>query len=104
MAGVKWGAFQSVLVSNFNSYIRPVFDYDDELLITAFNSALSKLVIVKNKAPRLITGVANSTPIVVILLQTEIYSLSDRCIYSVLSLDECLLRNEFFWHSYVPFQ
>jgi ribonuclease HI len=102
IAGVKWGASQSVLVSTFNSYIRPVFDYGAELFITASDSALTKLDIAQNRALRLITGAANSTPIAAMQLQTEIYSLTDRRIYSALSLGERLLRKEFFWHSYVP--
>ncbi|GFW43681.1 probable RNA-directed DNA polymerase from transposon BS [Trichonephila clavipes] len=63
IAGVKWGSSQSVLTSPFTSYIRPVIDYGSELLVTASDSALSKLDTVQNKALRFITGAATSTPI-----------------------------------------
>ncbi|GFU35412.1 uncharacterized protein LOC103524116 [Trichonephila clavipes] len=61
IAGFKWGSSQSVLTSTFTSYIRPVIDYGSELLVTASDSALSKLDVVQNKALRFITGAATST-------------------------------------------
>ena len=64
-AGVKWGASKSVLVSTFNSYIQPAFDYGAEILFPTFDRALLKLTVAQNKALRLLTGAANSTPIVV---------------------------------------
>ncbi|GFQ73052.1 uncharacterized protein LOC103524116 [Trichonephila clavata] len=72
IAGVKWGSSKSVLTSTFTPYIRPVIDYDSELLVTVSDSALSKLDIVQNKALRIITGVATSTLITAMQLQTEI--------------------------------
>ncbi|GFU67007.1 protein SMG5 [Trichonephila clavipes] len=82
IASVKWGSSQSVLTSTFTSYIRY------ELVVTASDSALSKLDIVQNKALRFITGAATSTPIASMQLQTEISSSSERRQYSVLSLGE----------------
>ncbi|GFW74129.1 putative RNA-directed DNA polymerase from transposon BS [Trichonephila clavipes] len=87
IAGVKWGSSQSVLTSTFTSYARPVIDYGSELLVTASDSALSKLDIVQNKALRFITGGATSTPITSMHLQTEISSSSERRQYFALSLD-----------------
>ncbi|GFV57503.1 RNA-directed DNA polymerase from mobile element jockey [Trichonephila clavipes] len=86
--GVKWGLHQSVLTSTFTSYIRPVIDYGSELLVTASDSALSKLDIVQNKALRFISGEATSTPTAFMQLQTEISSSSERRQYSALSLGE----------------
>ncbi|GFV34767.1 probable RNA-directed DNA polymerase from transposon BS [Trichonephila clavipes] len=85
IAGVKWGSSQSVLTSTFTSYIRPVIDYGSELLVTASDSALSKLDIVQNKALRFITGAATSTSIASMQLQTEISSSSERRQYSRLA-------------------
>ncbi|GFW92254.1 uncharacterized protein LOC103524116 [Trichonephila clavipes] len=104
IAGVKWGSSQSVLTSAFTSYIRPVIDYGSELLVTASDSALSKLDIVQNKALRFITGAATSTPIASVQLQTEISSSFKRHQYSALSLGERLMRKEHFWPKYIPFQ
>ncbi|GFS42942.1 uncharacterized protein LOC103524116 [Trichonephila inaurata madagascariensis] len=59
IAGVKWGSSQSVLTSTFTSYIRPVIDYSSELLVTASDSALSKLDIAQNKTLIFITGAAS---------------------------------------------
>ncbi|GFY63934.1 uncharacterized protein LOC103524116 [Trichonephila inaurata madagascariensis] len=104
IAGVKWGSSQSVLNSTFTSFIGPVIDYGSELLVTASDSALLKMDIVQNKALRFITGVATSTPIASMELQTEISSSSERRQYSVLSLGERLMRKEHFWPKYIPSQ
>ncbi|XP_054717485.1 uncharacterized protein LOC129226880 [Uloborus diversus] len=104
IAGVKWGASQSVLISTFNAFIKPVFNYGAELLITTSDSALDKLDVAQNKALRLITGAAKSTPIAAMELQTATYCLSDRRTYSALSLGERLLRKEGFGNSYIPLQ
>ncbi|GFX05287.1 uncharacterized protein LOC103524116 [Trichonephila clavipes] len=72
IASVKWRSYQSVLISSFTSYIRPAIDYGSELLVTASDSALSKLHIVQNKALRFIIGATTLTPITAMQLQTEI--------------------------------
>ena len=74
LAGIKWGSSQSVLKTTFTSYIKPVLEYGSEVLVTASDSALSKLNLTHNKALRLITGAAVSTPIPAMQLQTEIYN------------------------------
>ncbi|GFY21642.1 uncharacterized protein LOC103524116 [Trichonephila clavipes] len=81
----------------------PVIDYGSEL-VTASDSALSKLDIVQNKALRFITGATTSTPIASMQLQTEISSSSERRQYSALSLGERLMRKEHFWHKSIPSQ
>ncbi|GFT59262.1 uncharacterized protein LOC103524116 [Trichonephila clavipes] len=88
IASVKWGSSQSVVTSTFTSYIRLVIDYGSELLVTASDSALSKLDIAQNKALRFITGAATLTSITSLQLQTEISSSSERRQHSALSLGE----------------
>ncbi|GFY54269.1 hypothetical protein TNIN_25281 [Trichonephila inaurata madagascariensis] len=66
--------------------LRPVIDYGSELLVTASDSALSKLDIVQNKTLRSITGATTSTPVAAMQLQTEIFGTSERRQYSALSL------------------
>ncbi|GFY44292.1 uncharacterized protein LOC103524116 [Trichonephila inaurata madagascariensis] len=66
IAGVKRGSSQSVLTSTFTSYIRPVIDYGSELLITASDSALSKLDIVENKALRDLSLVQPPRPLLLL--------------------------------------
>ncbi|GFS85039.1 hypothetical protein TNCV_1306391 [Trichonephila clavipes] len=73
---------------------KPVIDYGSELLVTASDSALSKLDIVQNKALRFITGAATLTPIAAMQLQTEISGPSERRQYSAFALGEQLLRKE----------
>ncbi|XP_054712968.1 uncharacterized protein LOC129222479 [Uloborus diversus] len=101
LAGIKWGSSQSVLTSTFTSYIKPVLDYGSEVLITASDSTLSKLDLVQNKALRLITGAAVSTPFPAMQLQTKIFNLTDRQIKASLSLAERLFRKEHFWPDYI---
>ncbi|GFW32842.1 uncharacterized protein LOC103524116 [Trichonephila clavipes] len=102
ITGVKWGSSQSVLTSTFTSCIRPVIDYGSEPLVTASDSALSKLDIFQDKALRFITDAATSTPITSMQLQTEISSSSERLQYSAISLDERLKRKEHFWPKCIP--
>ncbi|GFW94045.1 uncharacterized protein LOC103524116 [Trichonephila clavipes] len=84
--GSARGSSQSVLTSTFTSYIRPVIDYGSELLVTASDSALSKLDVAQNKAFRFITGAATFSPIAAMQLQTEISGPSKRHQYSAFSL------------------
>ncbi|PRD30499.1 UNVERIFIED_CONTAM: Ppp4r4 [Trichonephila clavipes] len=76
----------SFYLSTFTSFIRPVIDYGSELLVTASDSALSKLDIVQNKTLRFITGAATLTPIAAMQLQTEISGPSERRQYSAFAL------------------
>ncbi|GFX05022.1 uncharacterized protein LOC103524116 [Trichonephila clavipes] len=71
---------------DFHGYIRPVIDYGSKLFVTASDSALSELDIVRNKALKYITVAATLTPIVAMELQTEISGPPERCQYSALSL------------------
>ncbi|GFX43799.1 uncharacterized protein LOC103524116 [Trichonephila clavipes] len=103
IACVKWGSSQSVLTFTFTSYIRPVIDFGSEL-VTASDSALSKLDIVQNKALRFITGAATLTPIASWQLQTEIFCSSEKRQNSALLLGERLMRKEHFWPKYIPSQ
>ncbi|GFY75678.1 uncharacterized protein LOC103524116 [Trichonephila inaurata madagascariensis] len=73
-----------------NSRLRPVIDYGTKLLVTASDSAFSKLDIVQNKALRLTTGAAISTSIAAMKLHTEISGTSERRHYSTLFLGERL--------------
>ncbi|GFW08095.1 uncharacterized protein LOC103524116 [Trichonephila clavipes] len=98
---LTWNKHIAKVVENATN---PVIDYRSELLVTASDSALSKLDIVQNKALRFITGAATSILIASRQLQTEISSSSERHQYSPLSLGERLMRKEHFWPKYIPSQ
>ncbi|GFY40143.1 probable RNA-directed DNA polymerase from transposon BS [Trichonephila inaurata madagascariensis] len=87
--------FPGFQTNGLNVLLKPVIDYDSRVLVTASNSALLKLDIVKYKALRFITGAATSTPIASNELQTETSSSSERRQYSALSLGERLMRKDF---------
>ncbi|XP_014281311.1 uncharacterized protein [Halyomorpha halys] len=62
-------------------------------MVTATDSVLRRLDIVQNKALRIITGAAKSTPILAMQLQAEIESLKDRRKMNVVILYKRVLRN-----------
>jgi hypothetical protein len=55
----KWGATQDILITTYKTYVRPVMEYGNEVIITASKTSLKKLDRVQNLALRTITGAAN---------------------------------------------
>lgn len=92
LAGVQWGASQDVLSTAYKTYVRPSMEYGSELLVTASESALSKLSITQNKALRLITGAPKSTPIAAMEVQSGIEPLGPRREAAAVKLHERLAR------------
>ncbi|GFY77586.1 uncharacterized protein TNIN_188851 [Trichonephila inaurata madagascariensis] len=76
LAGVTWGS-SDVLTTIYKSYVRPVLDYG-ELLAIASKSCGDIIERIQNKALRLITSAASSTPITVLEIQTNIKPLGVR--------------------------
>ncbi|XP_014288910.1 uncharacterized protein [Halyomorpha halys] len=68
-------------------------------MVTATDSVLGRLDTVQNKALRIITGAAKSTPILAMQLQAEIESLKDRRQMNGAILYERVLRNGDYWAS-----
>jgi hypothetical protein len=66
----KWGATQDVLITAYKTYVRPVMEYENEV-ITASKTILKKLDRVQNLALRTITGAAKSTPTAAMEAQTN---------------------------------
>ncbi|GBM12701.1 hypothetical protein AVEN_228500-1 [Araneus ventricosus] len=64
LSGVTWGSSPETLATTYKTYIRPVLDYGGELLATASDCCGDKVNRVQNKALRLITSAACSTPII----------------------------------------
>nr|XP_014288314.1 uncharacterized protein LOC106688398 [Halyomorpha halys] len=69
-------------------------------MVTATDSVLGRLDIVQNKALRIITGAAKSTPIRAMQLQAEIESLKDRRkINSVIHFERVFRNGSVYWAS-----
>jgi hypothetical protein len=71
VAGVDWGASTEVLTTTYKTYIRPVLEYGNSVLLTAPKNHLAKLDRVQNQALRIATGAAKSTPAVAMEMQTN---------------------------------
>jgi hypothetical protein len=62
----------------YKTYVQPVLDYGGELLSTAPDNVCKDHDKVQNRALRLITGAAKSTPVASVEIQTEIELLNIR--------------------------
>lgn len=103
LAGVTWGSSPNALATTYRSYVRPVLDYDGELLATASESCGDKTDKIQNKALRLITSVASSTPITALEIQTNIEPLRVRRERQLLKqFEKCRRLPLLHWQHYIP--
>lgn len=72
LAGCKWGCGRNTLITTYKMYIKPVFTYCNEVLVSASDSVIDKLEKTQNQAMRLITGAVKSTPIAAMQLLTKL--------------------------------
>lgn len=75
LTATKWGANTDTLKKTYQSYIRPVLEYGNEVTVTATTTTTKKLEIVQNSALRIITGAPKSTPIAALEAQTRLTSI-----------------------------
>jgi hypothetical protein len=94
VAGVDWGASTEVLATTYKTYVRPVLENGNSVLITAPKNHLAKFDTVQNQALRIATGAAKSTPVVAMEMQTNTPPLYARRNKAAICLHEKLLRLE----------
>jgi hypothetical protein len=94
VAGVDWGASTEVFATTYKTYVRPVLEYGNSVLITAPKNHLAKFDRVQNQALRITTGAAKSTPVVAMEMQTSTPPLNARRNKAAICLHEKLLRLE----------
>ncbi|GFW67910.1 uncharacterized protein TNCV_3872401 [Trichonephila clavipes] len=103
LTGVTWGSSPAVFSTTCKSYVRPVLDYGGELLATASKSCGGIIDRIQNKALRLITFAASSTPIAALELQTNIEPLSVRREKQLLKqFEKCMRLPLLHWQQYIP--
>ena len=85
--------------------MRPVLDYGGELLATASDSCTDNVDKVQNKALRLITAAACSTPIAALEIQTDLEPLKVRCEKQFLKqYEKCRRLPIKYWQEHIPAQ
>ncbi|GFV40633.1 uncharacterized protein LOC103524116 [Trichonephila clavipes] len=62
LTGVKWGCNRDTLNTTYKTYIQPVLNYCDEVLISASENVRKLLDTFHNQALRMITGGVKTTP------------------------------------------
>ncbi|GIY55768.1 reverse transcriptase domain-containing protein [Caerostris darwini] len=78
LSGITWGSSSDTLLTAYKTYVRLVLDYGGELITTASSTCQKVIDLMQNKALRLITGTAGSTPIDAMKIQTGIEPLKFR--------------------------
>ncbi|KAG8178105.1 hypothetical protein JTE90_017452 [Oedothorax gibbosus] len=95
------GGYLDALSTVYKSYIRPVLEYGKEVVTLASTANLKKYDIIQNKALRIITGGAKSTPFTEMQLQTGIEPLKSRRDKFTLKFWERAKRVDFnYWNGY----
>ena len=102
MAGVQWGCNRNTLNTTYNMFIKPLFLYCCEPLITSSSAILRKLDILQNQALRLITGAVKTTPIQAMQILTHNRPLEETFRERALCLYEKLIRlpDTPYWREY----
>lgn len=87
-----WGASLHTLVTTYKSYILPVLNFGDEMMICASDSVNKHLDLVQNKALRIITGGIKTTPIAAMEILTGIKPLQFSRKESAMKMFERIIR------------
>jgi hypothetical protein len=78
VGGQPFGADKQTLLVIFKSYLKPLLDYGDLLVIpTISKTNLDKLQVAQNDALRIVTGCLKMTPIRHLYLETGVLMVAD---------------------------
>lgn len=102
LAGCKWGCGRDTLATTYKLYIKPFFNYCNEVLVTASDSTIKPLDIIQNQALRIITGAVKTTPILSMQLLTDLTSVKHDIDRDAGVLLQKLVRlpNNEYWRNY----
>lgn len=92
LAGMKWGCSRTTLNMTYNVYIKPLFTYCNEVLVTANTR---KIQTFQNQSLRLITGAIKTTPIPAMEILTNQYPVKYEIEKAALIQHEKLIRLPF---------
>ncbi|GFT94337.1 uncharacterized protein LOC103524116 [Trichonephila clavipes] len=102
LTGVKWGCNRDTLNTTYKTYIQPVLNYCNEVLISASENVRKLLDTFHNQALRMITGGVKTTPVLAIQLLCDLQPFTNIIEKNAAFLFNRLIRlpNNSFWRDY----
>ncbi|GFX16729.1 uncharacterized protein LOC103524116 [Trichonephila clavipes] len=102
LTGVKWGCNRDTLNTTYKTYIQPVLNYCNEVLISASENIRKLLDTFHNQALRMITGGVKTTPVLAMQLLCDLQPFTNIIEKNAAILFNRLIRlpNNSFWRDY----
>ncbi|GFX85573.1 probable RNA-directed DNA polymerase from transposon X-element [Trichonephila clavipes] len=102
LTGVKWGCNRDNLNTTYKTYIQPVLNYCNEVLISASENVRKLLDTFHNQALRMITGEVKTTPVLAMQLLCDLQPFTNIIENNAAILFNRLIRlpNNSFWRDY----
>ncbi|GFW40231.1 probable RNA-directed DNA polymerase from transposon BS [Trichonephila clavipes] len=102
LTGVKWECNRDTLNTTYKTYIQPVLNYCNEVLISASENVRKLLDTFHNQALRMITGVVKTAPVLAMQLLCDLQPLTNIIEKNAAILFNRLIRlpNNSFWPDY----
>ncbi|GFX24818.1 uncharacterized protein LOC103524116 [Trichonephila clavipes] len=102
LTGVKWGCNRDTLNTTYKTYIQPVLNYCNEVLISASENVRKLLDTFHNQALRMITGGVKTTPVLAMQLLCDLQPFTNIIEKNAAILFNRLIRlpNNSFWRYY----
>ncbi|GFX65144.1 probable RNA-directed DNA polymerase from transposon X-element [Trichonephila clavipes] len=102
LTGVKWGCNRDTLNTTYKTYIQPVLNYCNEVLISASENVRKLLDTFHNQALRMITGGVKTTPVLAMQLLCDLQPFTNIIEKNAAILFNRLIRlpNNSFWRDY----
>ncbi|GFV16528.1 uncharacterized protein LOC103524116 [Trichonephila clavipes] len=102
LTGVKWGCNRDTLNRTYKTYIQPVLNYCNEVLISASENVRKLLDTFHNQALRIITGGIKNTPVLAMQLLCDLQPFTNIIEKNAAILFNRLIRlpNNSFWRDY----
>ncbi|GFU75081.1 uncharacterized protein LOC103524116 [Trichonephila clavipes] len=99
LTGVKWGCNRDTLNTTYKTYIQPVLNYCNEVLISASENVRKLLDTFHNQALRMITGGVKTTPVLAMQLLCDLQPFTNIIEKNAAILFNRLPNNSF-WRDY----
>ncbi|GFY24239.1 mariner Mos1 transposase [Trichonephila clavipes] len=102
LTAVKWGCNRDTLNTTYKTYIQPVLNYCNEVLISASENVRKLLDTFHNQALRMITGGVKTTPVLAMQLLCDLQPFTNIIEKNAAILFNRLIRlpNNSFWRDY----
>ncbi|GFT11389.1 uncharacterized protein LOC103524116 [Trichonephila clavipes] len=102
LTGFEWGCNRDTLYTTYKTYIQPVLNYCNEVLISASENVRKLLDTFHNQALRMITGGVKTTPVLAMQLLCDLQPFTNIIEKNAAILFNRLIRlpNNSFWRDY----